>query len=308
MACYLDWLAPQYGSIRQSWSSKIAQLRAKATAAGRHARTPGIVAELKLAFLLFLKFCEEAGAITTAERESLNVRCWEALCEAAGRQAAHQSDTEPAQHFLRLIVAALASGQAHLADLDGRQPDNPQVFGWRERTIPTSAGPFREWQPQGKRIGWADGNGIYLEPDASYAEAQRLSESQGESIAVSSSTLRKRLDEKGFVIREGRRDEIRSRVTCEGKRRRVLHLKPDALQPVEHEGDGAAGREPDQNDAIGRVSRAGFESNPPKEFPAFPLENDELVGLGGSAAGTREVFAPANTTHRERDQREPAEL
>src|SRR5262249_14374903 len=147
----------------------------------------------------FLAFAVASGAATSVEAEAIWRRGWQALTGAADAQAAHQAAAEPAGHFLRLIAAALASGRAHVAGPDGDEPESPEVWGWRRRTF--SAGPNErsEWQPQGKRIGWADEPDLYLEPDAAIAEAQNLAAEQGESLAVGPQTLRKRLKERGLL-------------------------------------------------------------------------------------------------------------
>jgi hypothetical protein len=173
----------------------------------------------------FLKFATEAGAITPEERARLRSESWQALLEAADAQAAKQAATEPAAHFLRLLAAVLASQRAHIADTDGDAPDSPARWGWRRLAIQRSNGTDELWQPQGRRIGWTDGESVYLEPDASYSEAARLAGEQGESLTAAPQTLRRRLFERGFLLStEEARQTLLTRKTVEGTRRKVLHL------------------------------------------------------------------------------------
>src|ERR1700680_379194 len=88
---------------------------AKALFGEPHARTPEITANLQAAFEMFLEYAISARAITTPERDRLADRCWDALCEAAAAQAAHQGETEPTARFLSIVRSVFSSGRAHLA-------------------------------------------------------------------------------------------------------------------------------------------------------------------------------------------------
>ena len=58
-----------------------------------------------------------------------------------------------------------------------------------------------EWKPQGCRVGWVEDEGedLYLEPEASYALSQALAREMGDSLTVTTTTLRKRLSEKKLL-------------------------------------------------------------------------------------------------------------
>jgi len=138
---------------------------------------------------------EEARALTAAEAAALWERGWNALNQAAADQAAHLAAAEPTSLFLRLLLAALGSGRAHVAAPDGNPPMDAADWGWRLKVIGTGEHVRDEWQPQGRRIGWVeDSEGhLYIEADAASAEAQRLAGEQGESLTVAPRTLNKRL-------------------------------------------------------------------------------------------------------------------
>ncbi|MBI3864646.1 MAG: DUF3854 domain-containing protein [Planctomycetia bacterium] len=227
LAAFIKWLALGYDKIQDGWIEQVSALREQASAGGHHARTPGIVAEVTIGLRLFFRFAVEVGAISAAEEQTLSERGWRAVVAAADLQAAHQAVSEPAQHFLRLIGAVLSSGRAHVADVNGNAPaETPEAWGWRKVTIGTAGNTRDEWQPQGRRIGWVDADNLLLEPDSSFAEAQRLAVDQSESLPVQARTVFKRLREKGLLVSfEEARQRLTIRRTVEGSRKEVLHLQ-----------------------------------------------------------------------------------
>jgi hypothetical protein len=230
MACYLAWVAPSYGQIQARLPEMVAELRAQAAADGMHARTPGIVASLAVGFRFFLQFAELAGAISAPERGRLRSESWQALLAAADLQVVKQEAAEPAKNFLRLLAAVLASQRAHVAGIDGDAPEAPARWGWRKHLLNSLV----EWLPQGRRIGWTDGQALYLEPDASYSEAARLAAEQNEGLTVAPVTLRRRLRERGFLASEDpARGTLLVRRKLEGGTKNVLHLLAAVVCPDE---------------------------------------------------------------------------
>jgi hypothetical protein len=232
LAGFVHWLAPRYPSVRDGLRPEAAALRERAYAEGLHARTAANVAALTVGWRYFLDFALEVGAITSEERGALARRVWGALLDAAARQAEHVQAAEPTAVFLRLLAAALASGRAHVAGPNGMEPPEPQSWGWRGKEY-THAGPDGpqtglSWLAQGRRFGWVDGADLYLEPEAAYAEAQRLAGEQGDGLAVSALTLRRRLKERGLLVStDPDREVLTIRRVLEGRRRNVLHLRAD---------------------------------------------------------------------------------
>ena len=87
-----------------------------------------------------------------------------------------------------------------------------------------------EWRPRGEKVGWLTEEGLYLEPDAAYAAAQKLARDSGDTISITAQTLRKRLHEHGLLASTDQaRDRLTVRRILEGERRAVLHLHPDTL-------------------------------------------------------------------------------
>jgi hypothetical protein len=190
--------------------TRVAALRQKASSSNLHRRTPDIIANLQFGFNLFLRFCREKNVLTEQEAKQLRNKSWEALGLAADAQATEQRADEPARRFLDLMSAALASGEAHLKDA-------------------RNGNPIRE--SSGRCVGWMDDEYVLLEPDASFAEAQRMAGLQGEALSVAKNTLWKRLREKGFIARwEKGRNLVKWPIR--GAERRVLCLSASKLPTV----------------------------------------------------------------------------
>jgi hypothetical protein len=230
LAGFVHWLAPRYEAVQRSLRREVDRLRQAAAAGAPHRRTPGIVADLAVGLECFLHYAVDAGVFTQAEARAEWADGWKALQHAAARQARHQSDSEPTRRFLELVSAAIASGEAHLADLNGQAPDEPNAWGWRERQTGTGEYVTSVLTPQGRRIGWMDEGDVYLEAEAAFAAVQRLARDAGDPLAIGSKTLNKRLHEKGLLARiDPTRRTHTVRKTAEGKLQTVLHLKISTL-------------------------------------------------------------------------------
>jgi len=227
LAGFVCWLAGRYEQVRQSIRADVEILRQQAVGADSHCRTPEIMANLGLGLRYFIDFAKAAGSMTEIEGRVLWQRGWTALGQAGNRQADHQAANEPARRFIELLMSAIASGHAHLADRDGNAPDNAAAWGWRQST---GIGEYArdEWKAHGDRIGWVDGADVLLNPDASYRSAQSMAGINGDALSISAQTLRKRLHEKGMVIRQSQ-GSLLSRRVLEGNTRKVLQLAPGLL-------------------------------------------------------------------------------
>ena len=79
---------------------------------------------------------------------------------------------------------------------------------------------------------------MYLEPEAAFAEAQSLASIQGDSVPVSSRTLRKRLKDRCLLV-STEPGKLLTRRTVGGQRRPVIHL---ATGTISH-GQGESGEQ-----------------------------------------------------------------
>ncbi|MFL6278387.1 MAG: hypothetical protein ACJ74G_24645 [Blastocatellia bacterium] len=223
MSGFIQWVAPRYETFRNELRTKIAYYRNYAAQSGMHKRTPEIVANLALGWRCFLDFAYESGAITEQEKKAYWTEGWQAFGQAALMQSRYQSASDPVQIFLDSVQAAMASGRAHVACVDGSVPANPQAWGWWEFGN-------NDWTPKGRRIGWVDATGLYLEKDAAFAEVQAIGAQSGEPLSISAITLHKRLHERGLLIStEHARGTLHIRKKLDGVARNVLHLKEDVF-------------------------------------------------------------------------------
>jgi len=129
-----------------------------------------------------------------------------------------------------LLSTAIASGRAHVAGLEGGEPEEPGAWGWRHATVGTGDYEREEWRPLGERVGWVEKESLYLLPEAAYAAVQKQGQDSGEPLTITERTLRKRLHERGLLLSvEDSRPTLAVRRTLEGRRRGVLHLSADFL-------------------------------------------------------------------------------
>jgi hypothetical protein len=176
MSGYLMWLAPRYHQIRATLEQEKTLLRNKARVAG-HARTPGIVADLALGWRYFLDFAVERTVLTQSERQIIETDAWEYLMKAAAEQCQEILEHDPGKRFLALLASSIASGRVHVTDRAGKSPQTCEAWGWRLESTTTP----ECWKPQGRQVGWVDGDDLFLDPEAAFAEVQKLAE---ESVAV----------------------------------------------------------------------------------------------------------------------------
>jgi hypothetical protein len=194
----------------------------RSTFTARHRRTPGAVAELAAALDMFLMFAVEAQAVSPRAREETMEEATRALDTVARSQAAAAAGSDPATRFRDLIRTLIATQRAHFLGIDGSIPQEADTLGWRWDSPGSKKG---QWITGGSAVGWAEGGGLYLDPDGSYAAAQKLAAEQHEPLGITAQTLRKRLAEAGLLAsREANRERLTVRRTIQGRSISVLHL------------------------------------------------------------------------------------
>ncbi len=268
MSGFISWIAASYGDTSGEIDAEVAALRADLTLNGQHRRTPQLIANLALGLRYFLDFAADIGAMSDENAAVLWERGLTALRDAAQSQEAHQTASDPVAVYLELLRSALTAGDAHVTSADGGAPDNPQAWGWR--------GQSSDLYPQGKRIGWLEGDNLYLDPVASFRAAQDIGSRSSNNLAIGEKTLRKRLHEAQALCTTELdvRRTYTVRHTLNGSRHNVLHLKSSALHPTE----------PDQPD------QADHEAPKPKE-------NGHCQGIDWSGSTTTHTETrPPNLT------------
>jgi Toprim domain len=256
MAGYLRWLAPQIDRLEQTQPERQRALRDTLVQANQHRRTPDVAASLILGWETFLRFAAEAGAIGRDDAAHTLTRVRIALTDSADMQGAHLASEEPAQRFLALLRAALSSHRAHVADAtSGAEPEDAACWGWQLNVIGSGAYEREEWRPNGECLGWIRNDGLLLDPDTAFATAQKLAREQGTSIPIKQRTLWKRLDEQGLLAS---RDQARGstvRLTIQGMRRDLLHLRASTLAAETGQSDNVTGQRDETGQEEGPESR-----------------------------------------------------
>lgn len=275
MSGYLRWLVPQLDSLKVTLPARQHELRtqARASIAFAHDRTPDIVASLTLGWETFLRFALEVGAITEQQASDLRQDGWQALGEVAKSQAEHQESEEPTGRFLALLMAAVSSGTAHVADARTGQepPQDPARWGWSK----PADGFGIHWQARGARVGWLDGEDLLLEPDSAFATVQKLARDQGTSLPITQRTLWKRMAQKGLLAS---REDSQSRNTIRrdivGERKRVVHISMSPLS-------GKNGPNGPNGPKVSRQAlQAGFQTSLVDRFSGDPPETVQKNGPG----------------------------
>lgn len=225
MAAFLEWVAPKYETVKQELFECVLKDREQFTRHG-HLRAPEALANLYYGLGLFARFLTENGLKTKAEADQWLSDGKAALLRVGEAQSAAQSQHDPAYRFLELLCEALSSGRAHLANEVGDHPDaliRLPLCGWRYEEG-RGTGESGQWRPQGRRIGFLVGENVYLLPEASYTAAREMGEAGGEGLSLTSSSMWRRLKEKGLLVTEGKRETNFVRRRLSGETMKVLQL------------------------------------------------------------------------------------
>jgi hypothetical protein len=239
MAAFVGWLAPQYESVHAEIHTRVEAIRDGLGMSG-HRRTPEIVANLMLGIDLFLAFLLDTETISEIERDAFRSRAVKGIVAAARSHEARIGEVNPAHQFIEYLRSALASGRAHVAGHDGKAPaGHATALGWRR-------GEQEHLFPGGDRVGWVEGEDLYLDSRAVFGVVQRVARDGGEALPEGLDTVKRRLRDAGLlasVDSRGGAVRLEVRRVLDGDRRLVLHLRLDSIvdsvAQVAHEGQGA---------------------------------------------------------------------
>ena len=226
MRGYIEHLTPKYERIRDGLRDQVSEYRDKAAGEiGKcHARTPAIIGSLFVGFDTFIAAAVEHKAISAVEADKYRDRAWLALVSAGAAQAQAQASQEPAHRFIELVVAAVSAGRAWLGPRNSPQISEDEDGRHYMHHIGYSV--------HGLKIGWFDGDDVYLDPDASYKAAREMSV-DGSGITVSLETLKRRLKDQGLLAStDTKRQTTCIRRTIEGAQHDVLHFTTSTLGVV----------------------------------------------------------------------------
>jgi hypothetical protein len=208
---------------------QIAERRADlAKGSAGHARVPEATAGLLTGFREFLTFAVAAGAFTSDQATAQMDKVKGALVQVAAEQSSYTRGMSVAEVYLRALAVALVSGAAHLADqTTGRQPDEPERWGWE----PYPGTGETTYHPKGKCIGWLSASGdVYLHPGVAYEVARDHAGRAAEPLATTKIVVHKRLKEGNHLASVDEKDDRPTVVRrIAGKSLRVLHVRADRI-------------------------------------------------------------------------------
>ena len=232
MAAYVRHVARDRAATLERLDALTAEYKAKAKAAGvqGHARTPGILADLAAGFRLFAEWAASVGAIQAEVGARLADQHWSWLVTLADDQQEQQDESDDARRFIDLIISALGSGRAYLADAKGKPPEGwAAACGWTWYQSGVDRGSWEIDNHNSVRIGWLDGGRVYLDANEAARLTQAFAAQQNKPLS-NPDTVVARLAEKGWlaVERTGGKTRYKTRKTLEGARRTNL-LAFDAL-------------------------------------------------------------------------------
>lgn len=195
LSAFIHFIASDYQQIVGDFNARCIQLRDDLLAKTdeskqQHARQPTTLTHLAASWEVWLKAAEAKRIITPQHKDELWQEVWKTLVEQIDSQKEQQSTQNPADYFLTLLRSALLSGKAHVATVQGEQPENPFRYGWRNK------------QPLGECVGWIDGPYIYLQPETSYKTAATQGISLGEGIPINQKILFERMDDRGMLVKK----------------------------------------------------------------------------------------------------------
>jgi hypothetical protein len=224
MTGYVRYLAKRYdtdSALPQTLTAERSRLRDHARAEG-HPRCALNIASLALGWAQFLAFAMAAEAITAEEHDALWKRAWKALVDVGAEQERYSREAEPTRVYLQSLAALISSGRAYVAG-DHGSPPNAERWGW---VLDEQTGSPRA---NGDRLGWVDGDDLYLHPDTAYAAARQFAEKSGIPFGNSKTAVHKSLHEKGLLASTTGPGRITIRKRIGGGNPTVLHLRVKTL-------------------------------------------------------------------------------
>jgi hypothetical protein len=237
-ANYVQWLAPRLASIRGELPGWVERARGEIGVAGQHRRIPGAIADLLFGCEILGRFARDVGALSADEVSAFTSDVRKLLEETALSQGQAQLLAEPHRRFLPLLLSVLASGDAHMVGRSGSRPDEPGRWGWRVSSAANEESSDPLWLPQGRSIGWVDGDDVYLDTAPALRVAQALADGSGTPLEITAATLSRRIRDAGMLAStdsDGQHIEVYR--TLGGTRRRVLHVRASVFASGDVAGD-----------------------------------------------------------------------
>jgi hypothetical protein len=210
MSAYLSWLAPQLEKrierARQKWEA----FREEASGE-THLRVPEMVAWLGVGFDLLLDFHFAMGVVDQERATELRQEAWQAFKALGDSHHTVVEDERPTRRFLSILKELFSQKKVYLESLDGGSPPEYEEWGWRP---PTGGFGNRdpETSPYAQLIGWVDTDYLYLMPDATWAEANKVLKAQGISLGLTKDGFSEALAKEGFTLTDKNRNTKQKKI------------------------------------------------------------------------------------------------
>jgi hypothetical protein len=183
-----------------------------------HPRAADNVVDLLAALTRFLVYAIEAGAYTDGEARALRRDALRALLVPLDTSA-----FDEAAQAVAMLRDMLLSGRCHLTTRSGAPPTaDSHLYGWT-----TTTGAFTEPRPGGKRIGYLDGNRLYLIPGALIDELRSAQQRLGVEPTFTHRQLGRLFHERGWILKTHR--GYGQRITIGGKQHDVWPIAVDLV-------------------------------------------------------------------------------
>lgn len=205
-----------------------------------HARTQDNLANLLMGLRVFLDFVEDAEEMTHETKEMFMVAATAAARTLADLQAAIDREASDAQRFVELMRAAISSGKAHVEHCRGGQPDNSRAMGWREVDMGISG---KRLEAMGTRIGWVNGDELYIDPNASLTVIKALASGLDNHLGSSERAIAKSLREAGLLLKCDRGRNT-NKISVMGARRSVYVFRMSDILDLDSSTANAIGYDP----------------------------------------------------------------
>lgn len=199
MASFVQWLATEskQNTLLECIDMALEIDRENIGASG-HARTQDNLANLLMGLRVFLDFADDAGEISSQVTQGFMDIAKDAACALSDLQSAIDHEASDAQRFVDLMRAAVSSGKAHIERSGGGKPDNARALGWRDVDLGPSG---TRTEAMGTRIGWVDGEELYIDPTASLSVIKALASGLDNHLGSSERAIAKSLREAGLLSR-----------------------------------------------------------------------------------------------------------
>ncbi|WP_374000316.1 hypothetical protein [Bdellovibrio bacteriovorus] len=222
---YLSRTPPSKMAVRELRSS----LASKFMGIGGHSRGPENLANYALGWSFFFKFLVFESVISEADAERRMNEVIEIMRMVGMEQSQYVKQADSVEEFFAHLRYSLSTGHSYIVDKDGGRPVNFQQLGWRKVAETKSSVVDWETIANATKIGWSSDEGVYLDWDVAYRQAQKAASSTGETIKTSSQTLLKRIAEAGHLLKNENENKNRFKRIVESVSRKVVIITTRAL-------------------------------------------------------------------------------